>query len=1634
MRMRRHQRQKPRVKADNPFLLLRSEIDKYDADMSSADANKKALELLGDRGYEALHEFDSTKRQYKTTTQDNKTARTLFLEKLAEIYENGKTVDLSKGDFREDDPESYLVTMKELLGSYGLKLYHDAIEEERNSAAFRNAVFLQSTTHHDGPKWKKRLVLWVGGPSASGKSFASDALVDYVGTEVMERDDTDLSGNTIVSIDGGTEREVSQMRQLLLQLALQKGYPGIDDLHDETKLKMKRKIQEAVVQNPNLHVVIPDTFVSGLRESTINKFAKDDNVQQVFSKVVGGETEPEKQRFKRSVMRMGNSRAWSSEFNDEHTKDRKITINNLHIGCESKRYDPFNFFLGKWRSARARRAYMRAQAKHNRDCVYLTVTNDRVFLRKEGNEWVECSKNEKSKRALFARAYRQYKEDNQAKIISLPALYKKLKKEKQEKPLALPERAFKQWQRAVKEGRISDDLPAWWEANKDQYRSAKIDLEINNQKIQRTPPTEPNLSQTLGFMLMSQLADAKSHDSAIDSLFEIANTLDPRARAAFYQALKNKFAISLELTPGVAETDIIYLYTKLADAQDALHRAQHDLAVFNQVERKLPLKKIKELEAVIAASQAEIAACKMQLKNFKQEDFLTRLKTTATSLDHEIWREVIEAIPADPINRNNLFLQPVSFVPTDSPRQGDLRRYMSRDMRHYRYVAPKGEGGAQQAGPFGGWYVGCYQTPDGKIHTQRVMIKRESCFRKNIIESLCGRLKASLVNQQHDFVANTYLVRDPTKPRTGANVYAVSLAFDDFTETHKLAGLDHRVKMAGTRKKYFGGDAKRVYDKISELHDVENYDGLEEALIASWWTKDSDVHSGNIGFSERLKQFLNIDHAGGMIWLDGKIHPNRQGLWHNMIRAMRPVLYFWDEDRRSPEPTYHAAEYSEAVRCSERMAQAIRNTAGVMTIETINEVIDDEINTGVENYRDDPNEFRRMVKRIGVDDSLLPKDDIDVCADVAKGFLKEIMYARLVNMRQFGMEIELSLCFTYNPALKRFEADDVKLTQFILANPNYCLENKHHFRGDSHGHSRSFLYHVFHNKRWVSGESYNLQQLLEDKTREVLKGENEGITPFLKEDFNIKNQSARAHNYLTRLHFMKEILEKDGLLNGNPLLSKLAECMFYLDQYSSPEYKKSRRQHLVKICDDAYLLIQNLYAHAPQETQENIVRVFTELQNKGSMQYYNNLYQINPYHQQRDQLISDEFFEAVSLDQLKVAEIAEAKYADDDDLPLFDAPSVYEEELKPADRGIKQLYHTTTVTLEKEPGKTFIQQTAEHFSQPQPSPLGNIAAISEKRTTIGEAATPDKAIILENPANKTGAGALLVKEQGRTKLVDFEDPNVSFENILAQEILKMSPQIGARFSQDDLRDLIKTNYIDKLQRFKPPEIVTKNNLYQHLILPLIHDGILTLPPNSGRFFSKSFVNDEKAFANKLYEHFSNVMYWNQDVLNMAKIWYETFKAEKIPPHKIILENVCGNPEQARLFLLILAAKGANLEKVNHTGYKFNEEPFSISPAEIKRMKKYLAGFELSREEEKVLSEIKSRLFHVKQEAVSADGPKLIQMIKKLESDQTQLLALQKKAHHKDPFEDLAYDLRQTLGVLKQRLDLTPAGQLRKLSS
>lgn len=295
------------------------------------------------------------------------------------------------------------VTMEAFLGKEGVELYKAACAEENRSTAFRDAVFLNSTKAYDGPKWTKKLRMWVGGPSASGKSFGTDNLIKSI-SKKFAKDESNLEKNYVTTIDGGVERQMSQVRQMVLQMALAEGYSDITDLEEKSKnLKTKKYVLNAALEDPTSNIVIPSTFTQGLkkqeklmRDSAANK----EDTVVVFTQVRGLPDEKEGfEQFKRSVKIMGVSRAARLALpkDKKEGEDPLIEPNNRDIGIESKAYNEHVFNFGVKKSNEARETFRDVCEGNGLDFgqCYYEITNDLVFIKKDkSNKWVEVTEND----------------------------------------------------------------------------------------------------------------------------------------------------------------------------------------------------------------------------------------------------------------------------------------------------------------------------------------------------------------------------------------------------------------------------------------------------------------------------------------------------------------------------------------------------------------------------------------------------------------------------------------------------------------------------------------------------------------------------------------------------------------------------------------------------------------------------------------------------------------------------------------------------------------------------------------------------------------------------------------------------------------------------------------------------------------------------------------------------------------------------------------------------------------------------------------------------------------------------------------------------------------------------------------
>lgn len=358
---------------------------------------KEEKEVLG-AGREALYQRADGKG---VITEESTSAREALIEYLAKL-----PLEEGQQEFKQKP-----TSMKDLLGKEGIKLYEAACAEENNTKAFRDAVFLSSTESYGGPKWSERLVVWVGGPSASGKSFGTSGLINNLNdpdSDALKRVEGSSieDKNHVVSIDGGKEREMSQMRQMVLQLGLAQGFSGVEDIESYSKnIKTKGFIQKAVLADGKLNMVVPATFTDpgGKHEGMMKDFSKEQGTTQIFAQVRGVPSTDKVNgldQFKQTVKKMGMSRAFRLKLPDKISKNIDklkmvdlVKPNNRNIGVESKNYDPLIFDFGVKQSNAMRKTFEEMCKKNEKPLNYYEITNDLVYVKKneETGKWALCT-------------------------------------------------------------------------------------------------------------------------------------------------------------------------------------------------------------------------------------------------------------------------------------------------------------------------------------------------------------------------------------------------------------------------------------------------------------------------------------------------------------------------------------------------------------------------------------------------------------------------------------------------------------------------------------------------------------------------------------------------------------------------------------------------------------------------------------------------------------------------------------------------------------------------------------------------------------------------------------------------------------------------------------------------------------------------------------------------------------------------------------------------------------------------------------------------------------------------------------------------------------------------------------------
>lgn len=357
------------------------------------------------------HKLIGSEEEINDDIQQGQFYRAQFLRLMAQMNSS------PEGNYTTGDP----TTMENFLGKAGMKLYKLALKEEMNSQAYMNAVFRASTTHFEGEKWAERPFVIVAGPSGCGKTRAAKEAVERAAQFLPKTTSGEADGNDVVAIDGGVFREVSQMRKIAIQVAMNKGFDILDDLHKESGIleDAKTRLLNTVYVTPSLGVVLPETFSDMVlpvpeplskKIQLLNKISSLPNTVPIFCRVDGVDGEDE--QFQETVALMGSKRALrTSDFDVVVALD----LNNTKIP-EFKIYQGQYFKAGKIGSKNAEEWFK----EHNPGRMIIAITNDLIIKKEEpknSGNWVNAKHDEEGATLISMRVFEAWEKSPKTQTL-----------------------------------------------------------------------------------------------------------------------------------------------------------------------------------------------------------------------------------------------------------------------------------------------------------------------------------------------------------------------------------------------------------------------------------------------------------------------------------------------------------------------------------------------------------------------------------------------------------------------------------------------------------------------------------------------------------------------------------------------------------------------------------------------------------------------------------------------------------------------------------------------------------------------------------------------------------------------------------------------------------------------------------------------------------------------------------------------------------------------------------------------------------------------------------------------------------------------------------------------------------------
>ena len=434
----------------------------------------RVFQILGAEGYEKLHG-----KAYNANFEfqnESTTARTNFIQAISTSF--GDKL-LASNTITKDPVSLNNIANDAAAEPNGAKnlqeLYEAAILEERESIAYKNAAFLQSVEVYRGGNFSKKEgeghVIIIAGPSGAGKTRARPAVVKETthGVLVKNSDPTQIrpDQHLVVTVDGGIEREVSQVRDLMNRASLKLGYGGIEDLEEITtkasgKTKLKNVIEEAA-NAKGLHLVIATTSPQKELKKYMGPGSKR-NVVYSFVKIPW-----------KTVANIAYRRAFASK-----KTEYKGNIDQISKPPESKKHGGLSSYLwGKREASQAGKEYLKKQKQNEERQKAGDLNTDKSSS--EIKETVEKAEIYKIKKDLVFMKF----VDEKGNTTNLDSKKKAVDFKSSNKGISMTVRQVKAWE-AYKKENPDADARDWYKNNKENEMlvSEKIIIGTSKKTIQ----------------------------------------------------------------------------------------------------------------------------------------------------------------------------------------------------------------------------------------------------------------------------------------------------------------------------------------------------------------------------------------------------------------------------------------------------------------------------------------------------------------------------------------------------------------------------------------------------------------------------------------------------------------------------------------------------------------------------------------------------------------------------------------------------------------------------------------------------------------------------------------------------------------------------------------------------------------------------------------------------------------------------------------------------------------------------------------------------------------------------------------------------------------------------------------------